>query len=110
MVDVDARSVPMLTGMQLENIAQQATQREWRSSQHFKETSQPSQPRMHRQRPTPPSFARTFSYTWETFCDSLACLMLYNHLMILAFLSIAEMPYGTRSLALSSFLRSLLLS
>lgn len=40
----------------------------------------------------PPPPVRARSYTWETFCDSLACLMLYNHLMIRAFRSIAEMP------------------
>lgn len=35
-VQVEARSVHMLTGMQLGNIAQQATQRDWRSVQDFK--------------------------------------------------------------------------
>lgn len=72
---------------------------EWRSSQHFKERPHDlhdggcTDKETH---PLSPSFAHAAlcvsSYTWETFWDSLACLMLYNHLMILAFLSIAEMP------------------
>lgn len=40
-------------------------------------------------------------YTLETaLLESLACRMPYSHLMTRAFLSMTEMPYGTRSLAL----------
>lgn len=97
----------MLTGMQLENIAQQATQRVEKLTTLQGDLT--TFTTVYAQT-DPPPFHHCASYTWDTFCDSLACLMLYSHLMILAFLSMAEMPYGTRSLALSSFLRSLLLS
>lgn len=79
----------MLTGMQLGNIAQQATQRAEKLT-----TLQGRPHDLHDCICTDgllPSLS-TLSYTCETFCDSRACLMLYNHLMILAFLSMAEMP------------------
>lgn len=93
MVAEDARSVPVLAGMQLERHCTTSNTKRVEKLTTLQGDLTTFTSAEARTETPPASLQRAAaSYTWDTFCDSLACLMLYNHLIMRAFLSMAEMP------------------